>query len=75
MPNLLMYRVRASDEELLFPHQQNPIARIELDDHIGACPSCVQTTTFIFDGCGTRNIAVLRCDDGIALLRRLESLK
>jgi hypothetical protein len=75
MPNLLMYRVMSGDEEVLWPWEQNPVTRIELDDHAHHCPTCTRRPDAIFDGCGTRDIVVLRCGDGIGLLRTLIAQK
>jgi hypothetical protein len=75
-PTLLLLHTSPSAESvLLYPWQQEPIARIELDLHAQKCETCSIADYNIFDMIGTRHTVVVACPEGKTLATTLLAKK
>lgn len=72
---LLLHTSPSADSILLYPWQQEPVTRIELDLHAGKCESCTIEDYNIFDMIGTRHTVVTTCDEGKTLAKTLLAKK
>lgn len=69
--NLLTIRFSSDRQEVLYPWQQHPAYRIDLDLHTQTCKFCQHTTLSLFDTAQQRDLFEPRCVPGAQLAETL----
>lgn len=72
--NLLTIRYSADRQEVLYPWEQHPGYRIDLDLHVKDCKFCQHTTLSLFDTAQRRDLFEPRCVPGAQLADKLCAL-
>jgi len=67
----LLVRFSAGRQVLLYPWEQHPGSRVDLDLHTDGCADCQRTTLALYDDALQRDLVEPRCEAGMALAEKL----